>query len=121
MVTRKDRRHSGYVTPAPTVSKKDLIKYGLFINPFYDDWDNYRDGFRDFISDSKKIKKVQRARGKYLCEEVLKKRIRMNLKQKKLLKRRQAKKYMGLEKLLLSLCTGISRKTSDLGDFSFVG
>lgn len=84
----------GYVTPEPTVSKKDLIKYDLFVDPFYDDWCNYRDGFRDFISDFKKIKNIHRARGKYLCEEVIEKRIRMNLKQKKLLKRRQAKQIM---------------------------
>ena len=94
MVTRKDRRHSGYVTPEPTVSKKDLIKYDLFVDPFYDDWCDYRDGFRDFISDFKKIKRAYRTRGKYLCQEVIKKRIRMNLKQKRLLKRRQAKKIM---------------------------
>jgi len=105
MITRKDRRKSGYVTPEPTVSKKDLIKYDLFVNPFYDDWCDYRDGFRDFINDFKKIKKIHRARGKYLCEEVLKKRIRMNLKQKKLLKRRQAKKFM--KKLLSSGCFSV--------------
>lgn len=95
MVTKKDRRKSGYITPDLTISKKDLIKYDLFVDPFYDDWRDYRDGFRDFISDFKKIKRTCRTRGKYLCEEVLKKRIRMNLKQKKLLKRRQAKKIMG--------------------------
>ena len=88
------KRKSGYVTPDLTVSKKDLIKFDLFVNTFYDEWNNYRDGFRDFIGDFKKIKKIYRARGKYLCKEVLEKRIRMNLKQKKLLKRRQAKMIM---------------------------
>lgn len=33
MITKKDRRHSGYVAPNPTISKKDLIKFDLFINP----------------------------------------------------------------------------------------
>jgi len=91
---RRWKRKSGYITPDLTISKKDLIKYDLFINTFYDDWFNYRDGFRDFISDFKKIKKIHKSRGKYLCREVIQKRIRMNIKQKKLLKRRQAKKIM---------------------------
>lgn len=88
------KRKSGYVTPDLAISKKDLIKYDLFINTFYDDWSDYRDGFRDFISDFKKIKKINIARGKYLCEKVIERRICMNLKQKRLLKRRQAKKTM---------------------------
>jgi len=86
MVTKKDRRHSGYVAPQPTISKKDLIKYDLFINTFYDDWNDYRDGFRDFLSDFKKIKRIHKGRGKYLCNGIIEKRICMNLKQKKLLK-----------------------------------
>ena len=88
------KRKSGYTTPDLTIPKKDLIKFDLFVNPFYDEWNNYRDGFRDFLSDFKKIKMTHKAKGKYLCGEVLEKRIRMNLKQKKLLKRRQAKKMM---------------------------
>lgn len=93
MITRKERRHSGYVTPEFTVCKKDLIKYDLFVNPFYDDWCDYRDGFRDFISDFKKIKRVNLGVTCYR-EDLYKKRIKMNLKQKKLVKRRQARKYM---------------------------
>ena len=88
------KRKSGYVTPDLTISKKDLIKYDLFVNPFYDDWADYRDGFRDYVSDFKKIKKVYPCRGKYLCEGVVEKRINMNFKQQKLLKRRAAKKHM---------------------------
>lgn len=88
------KRKSGYVTPDLTVCKKDLVEYDLFINEFYDDWSDYRDGFRDFINDFKKIKEVNKSRNKYLGEEVIQKRINMNLKQKKLLKRRQAKKVM---------------------------
>jgi len=88
------KRKSGYTTPDLTISRKDLIKFDLFVNPFYDDWWDYRDGFRDFISDFKKIKKIHKARGKHISEEIINKRIRMNLKQKRLLKRRQAKKIM---------------------------
>ena len=91
------KRNSGYITPDLTISKKDLIKYDLFVNPFYDDWIDYRDGLRDWYSDFKKIKRINLGVTWYR-EDLYKKRIKMNLKQKKLLKRRQAKKYM--EKLL---------------------
>jgi len=88
MVTKKDKRHSGYITPAAIVSKKDLEKYNLVIDRFYDDWLNYRDGFRDWFRDFKLIKRIG---GKIKCRmypELIEKRLRMNLKQKKLLKRR---------------------------------
>ncbi|MBI4148953.1 hypothetical protein HY491_00755 [Candidatus Woesearchaeota archaeon] len=88
------KRKSGYTTPDLTIPRKELIKFDLFVNPFYDEWNNYRDGFRDFIGDFKKIKNIHGNRGRYICKEVLEKRMRMNLKQKKLLKRRQAKKSM---------------------------
>ena len=91
MATQKGRRHSGYVTPKTIISKKELIKNDLFINSFYDEWNNYRDGFRDWFRDFKKIKNICR---KYVhCSpESYNKRIRMNLKQKKLLKRRKIRK-----------------------------
>ena len=92
MVTKKDRRHTGYVTPQATVSKKDLEKFDLFISPFYDDWEDYRDGFRDWFRDFKLIKRIH---GNLRCRvypELVEKRLRMNLKQKMLLKRRNAMK-----------------------------
>lgn len=93
MVTKKDRRHSGYVTPHATVSPKDLVKYDLVINDFYDEWQNYRDGLRDGYRDFKKIKKIYPTGWNYVwCSEFVEKRIRMNLKQKRLLKRRRARK-----------------------------
>ena len=95
------KRKSGYVTPNLTISKKDLVKYNLFVNPFYDDWIDYRDGLRDWYSDFKKIKKVNLGVTWYR-EDLYKKRVKMNQKQKKLLKRRQARRYMK-NKLLLKL------------------
>lgn len=88
MVTKKDRRHSGYVTPRATVSKKDLEKYDLVIDSFYDDWSNYRDGFRDWFKDFKLIKRI---RGK-VYSELAEKRLKMNQRQKMLLKRRISRK-----------------------------
>ena len=84
----KKRRHSGYITPRLTISKKDLIETDLFANPFYDDWEDYRDGFRDWFSDFKAIKKIKDKHWSDLIE----KRTKMNEKQKKLLDRRQARK-----------------------------
>ena len=48
MVSKKDRRHSGHVTPRPTVPIKSLKNpySGLVIEKFYDSWVDYRDGFR---------------------------------------------------------------------------
>ena len=86
------KRKSGYLTPDLTISKKDLFKYDLFVNPYYDDWVDWRDGFRDYINDYKKIKRIHKTKGKYLSEDVIKKRILMNMKQKRLLKRRKARK-----------------------------
>ena len=87
MVTQKDRRHSGYVTPRATVSKSDLIDNGLVIDPVYDDWLDYRDGFRDWFRDYKRIKNAKNKNRHHLFQ----KRLRMNQKQKVLLQRRKVK------------------------------
>ncbi len=89
MVTKKDRRHSGYVSPPATVSKRELIENDLFIDDFYDDWRDYRDGFRDWFRDFKKIKNIKGRKWGHSVE----KRIRMNKKQKKLLRRRKAMRF----------------------------
>ena len=90
MVTKKDRRHSGYISPRATVSFRDLIKYDLFINDFYDDWTDYRDGFRDWFRDFKLIKKIKPGQFSFNHELVIK-RLNMNKKQKLLLRRRNFK------------------------------
>ena len=40
MVQKRWKRKSGYVTPNLTIPKKELIKNDLFVNQFYDDWNN---------------------------------------------------------------------------------
>jgi len=90
MVSKKDRCRGGYVTPAATVSRKELLENDLFLQPFYDDWNDYRDGMRDWFRDFKLIKRGYRA--KWWCEELVYKRILRNQKQKKLLRRRKARK-----------------------------
>jgi hypothetical protein len=91
MISKKKRRKSGYSTPALVISKKNLVKHDLFVDAVYDEWTNYRDGFRDWFRDWKKIKNIPRNK----CGGFpgwVGKRIRMNKKQKKLLKRRCARK-----------------------------
>ncbi|MBI2661549.1 hypothetical protein HYX09_04790 [Candidatus Woesearchaeota archaeon] len=95
MVTKKDRRGNGYVTPHLTIPKKAVKKYDFFLNQFYDDWADYRDGFRDWFRDFKKIKNIHRNKGRCFNEGLAEKRIQMNLKQEKLLKRRKAMKKHG--------------------------
>ena len=91
MITKKDRRHSGYVTPLATISKKDLIENDLHIDDFYNEWGNYRDGMRDWFRDFKKIKQVCERHAR-AYDSLYQKRIRMNRKQKRLLQIRKAKK-----------------------------
>lgn len=90
MVSKKDKRRSGYVTPVATVSRKELLENDLVIEPFYDDWKDYRDGMRDWFRDFKLIR--ENVWGRWWCQELADKRNRMNNKQKKLLQRRKARK-----------------------------
>lgn len=68
-----------------------MIKYNLFLNPFYDDWEDWRDGFRDWYKDFKTIKNIEIGK-KNIYGEKYEKRIKMNQKQKQLLKRRKVRK-----------------------------
>ena len=83
---------SGQNTPNAVISKKELIENDLFLNTYYDDWEDWRDGLRDWFSDFKTIKKIHLQKCKYLDEDIVMKRIRMNQKQKKLLKIRAVRK-----------------------------
>ena len=91
-MNKKDRRHNGYITPNSTVPIKELEKNNLFIDSIYDDWQDHRDGFRDWYRDFKKIKKVERKKMNFYCNKLYEKRIRMNLKQKRLVRRRILRK-----------------------------
>lgn len=58
-MNKKERRHSGRVTPASTlkVPYAELAQEGLEPQVFYDDWEDYRDGMR-CCKDKTKIKSV---------------------------------------------------------------
>ena len=90
MVTKKDRRHSGWISPRLVISKKEMLENDLFLEDFYDDWEDYRDGMRDWFKDFKLIKNIHINKMKF--KELVDKRLKMNHKQKKLLMRRRIKK-----------------------------
>lgn len=87
MKSRKDRKHSGREEARPTVSKKEMIRYDLNPEQYYDDWKDYRDGMRDRIRDNKTIKDVKSIMDS--SDETVSFREKMNLKQKKLSRRRR--------------------------------
>jgi len=91
MVRKRWKRKSGYVTPQPTISFKEIIQEGFFLNPFYDDWSDWRDGARNWYQDFKLIKRIYHQKNIY-HQELIDKRIRMNQKQKRLIQRRKARK-----------------------------
>ncbi|MBU2634228.1 MAG: hypothetical protein KJ674_03200 [Nanoarchaeota archaeon] len=89
---QKWKRKSGWITPISTlkIKKEEIFEKALEPKIFYDDWENFRDSFRDWYSDFKKIKKIDY--GKIKFKELLEKRIRMNEKQKRLLIRRKVRR-----------------------------
>jgi len=92
MVSKKDRRKSGWVSPKAIISKKEMLENDLFLHDFYDDWEDYRDGMRNWFKDFKLIKEISLREGTF--GELVKKRLRMNNKQKKLLKIRKIKRLV---------------------------
>lgn len=89
MARKRWKRKSGYVTPQPTISLMEIIKEGFFLNPRYDDWSDWRDGARNWYNDFKLIKRIHPQKNIY-HPELVDKRVRMNMKQKRLLLRRKA-------------------------------
>ncbi len=93
MARKRWKRKSGYFTPQPTISFKEIIREGFFINPVYDDWLDWRDGARDWYDDFKLIKRIHHTINIY-HPELANKRIQMNRKQKRLIQRRTAMKIV---------------------------
>ena len=113
-ISKKDRRHNGWVYPNSTLRcpKQYIIDNCLEPEPYWNDWGEYRDGFRDWRGDWKKIKKVESSLCHYPDEDLTEreevllkllgiekfiddtciKRRQMNIKQRRLLKIRKAMK-----------------------------
>lgn len=58
MVSRKTRKHSGWVYPKNLIKLpyKKIIEEGLEPEVMYDDWCNYRDGDRALFNDRTRFK-----------------------------------------------------------------
>lgn len=84
MRTRYQRK-SGWQYPDPTVPKKELIKNNLFLEPYYDEWENFRDGTRSPF-DRTKIRKESTKWAKNIKKD--------NNKLRKLNSRRKSMKYL---------------------------
>ncbi|MFT4249792.1 MAG: hypothetical protein ACMXYD_00300 [Candidatus Woesearchaeota archaeon] len=82
MVTKKDRRRNGYVTPQQTIPTHQLTNY--FITPTYSDWDDYRDGLRDSFGDNTLLKHTEHKELQG-CDT----RAKMNAKLQRLIQRRK--------------------------------
>ena len=96
MITKKIRRHSGWHEPRVTIKapKGYIINNCLEPQPFYDEWINYRDGYRDFLKDRTKRKHESLIdMWRNYDEETANKFKENNYKIKRLLSRRRAKKH----------------------------
>ncbi len=97
-MNKKDRRHSGWVTPSTTLKlkRKEIIDNCLEPQIFYDDWNNYRDSFRHWYKDRSKLKKYLIKYHSHIEEncKICTKIRQDNFKIKKLLKIRKAKKLI---------------------------
>ena len=60
MVSRKDKKHSGWVTPRlshPGMKYSEIIEEGLEPQKMRDEWSDWRDGQRDYFKDASHFKK----------------------------------------------------------------
>ena len=93
MVSKKDRRHRGWVIPQVVIKekKKVLIDNCLEPQPFYDNWVDCRDSMRNWFGDKSKLKKksIVKKGEDFFGITWLRKN---NYKLKRLLKRREAMK-----------------------------
>jgi len=96
MARKRWKRKSGYVTPKLTIKRKQLEQNNLFLNPSYNDWEDWRDSQRDLFRDFKLIKNFNEKEYPFYSKEIIKKRLRMNLKQIKLKIRRKNRKKANL-------------------------
>lgn len=86
-MNRKDRRHSGRVTPRTTLELKykEIIQQALEPQEYWDDWIDYRDGLRSCKLGKTKIYHFPKTYGDIIAKKYY-------YKNKRLLKRRKARK-----------------------------
>jgi len=104
MINKKVRRHSGWVEPRVTIKapKGYILDNCLEPKPYYDEWMNYRDGYRDFLKDGTKKKKESFINmWRTFDGSVAKKLKRNNHKIKRLLRRRKIRKHKELKPIVV--------------------
>ncbi len=60
-LSRKNKKHSGRIYPQIFGSQKILDEEGIFVDYYWDDWENYRDGRRGDLD----IKKLRKKHGSF--------------------------------------------------------
>lgn len=99
-MNKKDRRASGWTYGYSTLRapKKYIIDNCLEPQPYWDNWNDYRDGFRDYLRDRSRIKSQSLVRCYSAYQDGIFMRwasdrmIKSNRKNKKLLLRRKKMK-----------------------------
>ena len=88
LITRHERRHSGRTYPDATIkdTKQNIINECLDPQPFWDDWNDRRDGFRGYADKTKITKQPVPTWASWNHKY-------WNKKNKKLLRRRKAMKH----------------------------
>ncbi len=86
-LTSKDRRHSGWITPRSTLimNRTEMINECLEPQDFWDDWKDYRDGFR-INKDRKQLRNPHMGWADYFDVK------RWNARLKRLISRRKMRK-----------------------------
>ncbi|HIG96481.1 TPA: hypothetical protein HA249_06385 [Candidatus Woesearchaeota archaeon] len=101
-MNKKDRRHSGRVTPRTTLELKyqEIIQQVLEPQEYWDDWLDYRDGLR-YCKDRTKIRHIP------LRDDQDNVIARYNAKNKRLVRRRKLRKRRQLFKNLPYFCSAL--------------
>jgi hypothetical protein len=97
MKSRKLRRHSGRITPRIFLfgKKQEIIENCLEPKEYWDDWEDYRDGFR-ISKDKSKIRNRFMSFAKSLEVERWNKKIRLLIR-RRIAKRKKARKLQFLQ------------------------
>lgn len=89
-ITKKLRRHSGRIIPRFKGRKEILIEQGLEPQPYWDDWRDYKDGFRG-CNDRKMLRSRHMFGAEYFDVD------KWNKKLKLIIQRRKVKQFKSRE------------------------
>lgn len=92
-MSKRWKRKSGWVYPDVCIeaSKKYIIENCLEPQKFYNDWVDWRDGFRDIFKDGKLIRKINYHYCRWCNNESYLLRKELNIRNKMLVRRRKLK------------------------------